>query len=64
VIGASALSPPEVRPEVPYNIDPVAARRGYSDVGFRLAFPAGAPAGVLAGKVQEALASAVYIAPR
>jgi hypothetical protein len=38
VVGGSALSPPEVQPDVLYPVAPDEAGGGYSDVGFRLAF--------------------------
>ena len=42
VIGGSALSPPEVDPGTAYPVDPtkdgIGKNKGYSDVGFRLAF--------------------------
>jgi hypothetical protein len=45
VVGASALSPASVDPAVPLGMVWTAAKEGYSDVGFRLAFTA-APAPV------------------
>lgn len=42
VIGGSALSPPEVDPGTAYPLDPlkdgIGKNKGFSDVGFRLAF--------------------------
>jgi hypothetical protein len=38
VIGGSAMSPPELEIDRPYPVAPAAARRGFSDVGLRLAF--------------------------
>ena len=40
VIGGSALSPPALAVDKAYPVNLDAARRGYSDVGFRLAFTA------------------------
>ncbi|GMV25393.1 MAG: hypothetical protein AMXMBFR58_14240 [Phycisphaerae bacterium] len=39
VIGASAFSPPEIEPGRAYPVRSTSAAFGYSDVGFRLAFP-------------------------
>ena len=38
VIGGSALSPPSLEVDRPYQIDPSDHTKGFSDVGFRLAF--------------------------
>jgi len=40
VVGTSALSPPEVKPDHPYPLGDRQAVQGFSDVGFRLAFKA------------------------
>lgn len=44
VIGASALSPGTIEPMTPVPLGPTLSRREFSDVGFRLAFSAGAAA--------------------
>lgn len=44
VIGASALSPAKIEPATPQTIPPNAVGKEFSDVGFRLAFTAGAAA--------------------
>ncbi|MCX5688806.1 MAG: SUMF1/EgtB/PvdO family nonheme iron enzyme, partial [Planctomycetota bacterium] len=61
VIGASALSPPGVDPATALSMVWTAAKEGYSDVGFRLAFTAAPapvqesdPSGELARLIQEA----------
>lgn len=40
IVGASALSPPEVNPSIAYPVKGDLAAGGFSDVGFRLAFDA------------------------
>ena len=49
VIGSSSLSPPEIRPDTPFAINPDDASSGFSDVGFRLAFdmPVNTPGAML-----------------
>jgi len=44
VIGASALSPPQVDPATPYELSAVQKLRGYSDVGLRVVLDATAAA--------------------
>lgn len=61
VIGASAISAPELSPDRAFELDGTVARRGFSDVGFRLAFSAGSGLGAqLAEKVAAALSGAGY----
>lgn len=61
VIGASAISAPEIDPNQPYQLDGTLARRGFSDVGCRWAFSAGSGLGAqLAEKVAAAVGTAAY----
>ncbi len=64
VIGGSALSPKEVPIREAQAVNFSAAREGYSDVGFRLAFtvPRGAVGGSQA-KIEQALRSTAYLKP-
>ncbi|CAG0996943.1 hypothetical protein PHYC_02624 [Phycisphaerales bacterium] len=64
VIGASALSPAEISPEVPQAIRPAAAV-WFSDVGFRLAFSAPRAAGAAGAgdRMKAALDANGYLKP-
>jgi len=63
VIGASALSPPGVRPEDASPVPLPPARAGYSDVGFRPAFsaPRGTSALGIAARLRAALGPESYL---
>lgn len=59
IIGASALSAPQIIPNNPYPVDMYYAVDGYSDVGFRLAFSA--PMESVAMKYQRLVSSQKYL---
>ncbi len=59
VVGGSALSPPNLALEVPYQVDLTEARSGYSDVGCRLAFAAPRPN--LSAQVRRILEAQPYL---
>ncbi len=61
VVGGSAMSDPRLPTEHPYPIAPPDARNGYSDVGFRLAFPA--PGESLPTHLARLLAHQPYLTP-
>ena len=59
VIGGSALSPPELKISIPYPVGTLKNhRRGYSDVGFRLAF---SPPKPLAVRLKTLVANQQYL---
>ena len=59
VIGGSALSPPQVKVDVPYPVDLSGAEEGFADVGLRLAFTA--PTESLKGRLQRFLGGWGYL---
>ncbi len=61
VVGGSALSPPTLDVRTPYHASPERAQRGYSDVGFRLAFTA--PGFNAADRVRSSVRDVPYLAP-
>jgi|GEM_PF-1775142 len=65
VIGGSALSPKEVPIEEPVAVNVAAAREGYADVGFRLAFsaPRGVGAVATAEPIDKVVGAAAYLTP-
>lgn len=62
VIGASALSPPEIDPQKPESPIRIPTNNGYSDVGFRLAFSTEGGGGG-GGKPAERLLALLRTAP-
>lgn len=61
VIGASAMTPPDVQPERPYPLPSVTdevSKFGFADVGIRLAFPA--PSVSLNRQLSDALSRATF----
>ena len=59
VIGGSALSPPEIKPETPGRLSAKEAVAAYSDVGFRLAFTA--PAEPRSARLRRLLVDSGYL---
>lgn len=63
VIGASALSEAAVTPDKAWTVDPEEAKRGYADVGFRLAFTAGPIGPPFAQILGDSIGTPVYLRP-
>lgn len=62
VIGGSALSPPEVVTDKPYQADLITCQQGRSDVGFRLAFSA--PRRTLSQQLAVLTKDLPYLSPK
>jgi len=66
VIGASALSPKEVKPDEAYSLSAGKGKESYSDVGFRVAFSAPRAAGAagVGERLKSALEASGYLPPK
>lgn len=63
VVGGSSLSESAMTPAKAWTVDPEEAKRGFADVGFRLAFTAGPIGPPFAQILGESIGTPVYLRP-